>query len=274
MRNLLKILYTYHFLLLFIALEVVSVIMLVQSNKYHSAAYASKAKAISGSIFATVNDFKEYLSLKEANKALAKENAMLRNYLKSNYKIFDTTNISVYDSIFKQHYRYQEAKVINNTVNKQFNYITLNKGSKNGIKPDMAVIGPEGIVGIVNGVSENFANVMPLLNVDFKVSARLKKNNYLGSIVWEGKDFEYCLLKDIPQHVEVNKGDTIVTTGYTGSFPEGIMIGTVIDSKLKDGNFLQIDVKISTVFKSLSYVSIVEDLMKDEEIELKNQTEK
>lgn len=274
MRNLLKILYTYHFLLMFIALEVISIIMLVQNNSFHSASYAAKAKAVSGSIYSTVSDFKEYLSLKEANKALARENAMLRNYLKSNYGTFDTTKISINDSVYKQQYRFQEAKVVNNTVNKQYNYITLNKGSKNGIKPDMAVIGPGGIVGLVNGVSENFSNVMPLLNVDFRVSARLKKNNYLGSVTWDGKNFEYCTLKDIPQHVQVIKGDTVVTTGYTGSFPEGIMIGTVSSAKLKDGNFLNIEVKISTVFKTLSYVSVIEDLTKEEVTQLKTETEK
>jgi rod shape-determining protein MreC len=248
--------------------------MLVQNNKYHSAAYAGKAKAISGSIYATMNDFKEYLSLKEANRALALENAQLRNDLERNFLSFDTTRKLVIDSKYKQLYRYQQAKVVNNTVNKQYNYITLNKGSKNGMKPDMAVIGPEGIVGIVNGVSENFANVMPLLNVDFAVSSRLKKNSYLGSIVWEGKNFEYCTLKDIPQHVEINEGDTVITSGFTGSFPEGIMIGTVSGFHAKDGNFYHIDVKISTVFKSLSYVSVVEDLMKDEVTNLKTQTEK
>lgn len=274
MRNLLKILYTYHFLLLFIALEVISIIMLVQNNNYHSAAYAGRAKAISGSIYASVNDFKEYLSLKEANKALAKENAMLRNFLLSNYRTFDTTRIFINDSIYKQQFRYQDAKVVNITVNKQFNYVTLDKGSVNGIKPDMAVIGPNGIVGIVNGVSENFSNVMPLLNIDFRVSARLKKNNYLGSVEWEGKNFEFCTLKDIPQHVEVSIGDTVVTTGITGSFPEGILIGTVSAYNLKDGNFLHIDVKISTVFKSLSYVSVIENLVKEEQTQLKTETEK
>lgn len=274
MRNLLKILYTYHFLLLFIGLEIISIIMLIQNNRYHSAQYASKARAISGSVFASVNDFKEYLSLKEANKALAKENAMLRNYLKSNYNTFDTTRITVNDSIYRQLYRYQEAKVVNNTVNKQFNYITLNKGSKSGIRPEMAVIGPNGIVGIVNGVSENYANVMSLLNVNFKVSARLKKNNYLGSIIWEGKDFEYCTLIDIPQHVEVNKGDTVITTGFSDSYPEGIMIGTVSGYNLKDGNFYHIDVKLSTEFKTLSYVSVIENLSKEEETNLKIKTEK
>lgn len=274
MRNLLKILYTYHFLLLFLALEVISVIMLVQSNNYHSAAYASRAKKISGSIFTGVNNFKEYLSLKEANRDLARENAMLRNRLKSNFSTFDTTRKFIRDSVYLQQYNYQEAKIVSNTVNKQYNYITLNKGSKHGIRPDMAVIGPNGIVGKVNGVSDNFSNVMSLLNVDFKVSARLKKNNYLGSVEWEGKDFEYCTLKDIPQHVEIVKGDTVVTTGYAGSFPEGIMIGTVSGFDLKDGNFYHIDVKISTVFKSLSYVLVVDDLMKTEKEELKNQTEK
>lgn len=247
--------------------------MLVQNNRYHSAEYASKAKAVSGTIFAAVNDFKEYLSLKEANKALARENSMLRNYLQSNYNTFDTTRIFVNDSIYKQRYRYQDAKVVNNTVNKQFNYITLNKGAKSGIRPEMAVIGPNGIVGIVNGVSENFSNVISLLNVNFKISARLKKNNYLGSVTWEGKDFEYCTLSDIPQHVVINKGDTVVTTGFSESFPEGIMIGTVGSYNLKDGNFYKIDVHISTVFKTLSYVSVIENLMKEEETNLKTKTE-
>lgn len=273
MRNLLKILYTYHFLLLFVALEIVSFVMIVQSNNYHSAAYASRAKAVSGSIYETVNNFKEYLSLKEANKALAAENAKLRNYLLSNYNTFDTTRIVLHDSIYRQLYRYQEAKVVSNSVNKQYNYITLNKGSRNGIKPEMAVIGPNGVVGVVNGVTENFSNVISLLNVDLKISAKLKKDNNLGSVSWLGKDFEYCTLSHIPQHVEVAKGDTVITSGFA-YFPEGIMIGTVSGFSIKDGNFYDIDVKLSTVFKSLSYVSVVEYLMKDEVAKLKKSSEK
>ncbi|NJK96183.1 MAG: rod shape-determining protein MreC [Bacteroidales bacterium] len=273
MRNLLKILYTYHFLLLFIALEVISVIMIVQNNNYHSAAYASKAKAISGSIYATINEFKEYLSLKDANKALARENALLRNYLKSSYGTFDTTRIILHDSIYKQLYRFQEAKVVNNTVNKQYNYITINKGSRHGIQPDMAVIGPNGVVGKINGVSENFSNILSVINVESKISAKLKKDNNLGSARWEGKDFEHCTLFEIPQHVNVQKGDTVVTTGFT-SFPEGIIIGTVAGFTTKDGNFYEIDVKLSTDFNSLSYVSVVEYLMKDEVVKLENSTQK
>jgi rod shape-determining protein MreC len=273
MRNLLKLLYAYHFLLLFIALEIICAIFLFRYNNYHSASFASTSKALSGSLYKQVTDFEVYLSLRETNEALAKENARLRNYLKNNYNTFDTTRIHVRDSAFSQLYYYQEAKVVNNSVNKQYNYITLNKGSIHGIKPDMAVIGPNGIVGVVDGVSENFANVVSLLNIKFKVSAKLKKYNYLGSVIWEGKDYEYCTLNDIPQHVVLQKGDTIVTTGFSESFPEGEVIGTVEDFNMKDGNFYHIDVKISTVFKSLQYVSVIEDLKKSEEIQLEKQKE-
>jgi rod shape-determining protein MreC len=268
MRNLLKLLYAYHFLLLFIALEILCAIILFQYNKFHRAAYASASKAISGTIYENVNNLKIYLSLRETNDILARENATLRNYLKNNYNTFDTTRIAIKDSIYRQLYRYQEAKVVSNSVNKQLNYITINKGAKNGIKPEMAVIGSNGVVGIIDGVTENYANIISLINVNLKISAKLKKNDYLGSVIWEGKDYEYCTLTDIPQHVVVNKGDTIVTTGFSEAFPAGIMIGTVADFNLKDGNFYHINVRLSTSFKSLNYVYVVDNLMKTEQLQL------
>jgi rod shape-determining protein MreC len=268
MRNLLKLLYAYHFLLLFIALEIVCTILIFQYNKFHRAAYASASKAISGEIYEKVNNLRVYLSLKETNDALSKENARLRNYLKNNYTVFDTNRIFIDDSLHHQLFRYQEAKVVSNSVNKQLNYITINKGSRNGIRPEMAVIGPNGIVGIIDGVTANYANIISFLNVNLKISAKLKKSNYLGSASWEGKDYEYCSLTDIPQHVAVSKGDTVVTTGYSEAFPEGVIIGTVADFNLRDGNFYHINLKLSTAFKSLSYVYIVDNLTKTEQSKL------
>lgn len=274
MRNLLKLLYAYHFLLMFIALEVLCAIFLFQYNKFHRAAYATASKAISGIIYNKVNDLKIYLSLRETNEALAKENASLRNYLKINYNTFDTSKIVVRDTLLNQLFHYQQAKVVSNSVNKQLNYITINKGLKNGIKPEMAVIGPNGVVGIIDGVTDHYANIISLLNINLKISAKLKKNNYLGSAIWEGKDYEYCTLTDIPQHVIVNIGDTIVTTGFSESFPEGVMIGTVADYNLKDGNFYHINVKLSTIFKTLNYVYVVDNLMKTEQRKLEKTTTK
>lgn len=274
MRNLLKLLYAYHFLLLFIALEIICIILLFTYNNYHSAKFANSAQVASASIYKQVNNLKVYFSLKETNEKLAAEVASLRNMLAVNYTRFDTTGKMIKDTLYRQDYRYQEAKVVNNTVTKQYNYITIDKGSRHGIKPEMAVIGPNGIVGLVIGVSENYSTVMPVLNVEFSVSGKIKKSNYFGPISWDGVSSEVCQLKEISHHVALQKGDTIVTSQNTISFPEGILIGTIKDFSMKDGNFYHIDVQLSTQFRALMYVWVIENLNKKEQVELENKYKK
>ena len=170
------------------------------------------------------------------------------------------------DTVHKQQYTFVTAKVINNSVNRRNNYLTLNKGGLQGIKPEMGVVCAEGIVGIIKDTSGHFSSVLSLLHKDARISAKVKKSGYIGSLVWDGYDFRHATLKDIALHVKLTRGDSIVTSSFSSIFPEGIMIGTVEDIETKEGDkFYSITVKLSTDFSNLSSVYIVENMLKGEQ---------
>jgi rod shape-determining protein MreC len=224
-------------------------------------------------VYTKIDILKEYLSLRQINQQLVIENAKLNNILQRAYRSDEIFFYGEYDSIYRQRYFYTSARIINNSVNKQHNYLTLNKGSEAGIKPEMAVITPFGIVGIVNGVSKRFSTVMSLLNTNLRVSAKVKKNDAFGSLAWDGIDHREAVLYEIPYHIDISKGDTIITSGFSTIYPEGILIGTVKDFEVRGGNFYVIRVQLSTDFKQLTYVNVVSNLRKDEQIELENRLE-
>jgi rod shape-determining protein MreC len=210
------------------------------------------------------------MQLNEENYNLVQENKELRNLLKQNYKTSLTEFISIDDSVSIKWYNYDDVKIISNSTNKQHNYITLNKGSEQGIKTEMGVISSNGVIGKVHSVSKNFAVVISILNSDFRLSAKIKRNNYFGSLTWDGVDYQFALLNDIPYHVELNKGDSIITSGLTTLFPEGIPVGTIEDFEVKDGNFYTIKVRLSNDFKQISDVYVIDNNFKEEQEELQN----
>jgi rod shape-determining protein MreC len=215
-------------------------------------------------VFTAYNGFKSYFSLKSDNEKLAAENAMLRSALKSSYYNSAVQQVKVVDSAYKQRYTYIPAMVVNITTNKINNYITINRGAKAGIKVKMAVMGPEGVVGIVKDVSDNFSSVISLLNKDFHVSARVGGNGDLGVLDWNGLSTDYAQLDNIPKQIKIKVGDRVFTSG-SAKFPENTLIGTVSKySSNTTDNFYAIEVKLSTNFHSLSYVYVVNDLMKNE----------
>jgi len=268
MRNLSKFIVKYHFFFLFVIIEAFSIFLITKNNNYQKAKFVNFAWYISGYFFDKVNSFTEYLSLKEINRELVEENAQIFNDLRSLYKSNKVELFEINDSNFHQHYIYTHAKVINNSTNKQYNFLTLDKGTNHGIEVEMAVISYKGIVGVINSVSKNFSSVISFLNLKLKVSAKLKKNNYFGPVSWEGKDYTKATLSAIPYNVDINIGDTIITSGYSTIFPEGILIGFISDFELKGGNFYDITVKLSTNFKNISYVNVVNNLLKEEQINL------
>ena len=186
--------------------------------------------------------------------------------------------VKVDDKIYKQQYEYITSKVINNTVKKQKNYITISKGSKNGIESGMGVITSNGIVGVVKNVSENFSTIVSFLAADeLEISVKLKKSGYAGTLLWNRRGTREALLKDVNTYVKVGKGDTLITSGYANVFPQGIFVGTVTNFEKNAGeNFYSIDVQLSTDFSNLSYVYVVRNLHKDEQekLESKNSNEK
>jgi rod shape-determining protein MreC len=173
------------------------------------------------------------------------------------------------DTLRKQQYTYITARVINNSVNRRNNYLTLDKGSLQGIEKDMGVISSSGVVGIVKDVSKHYCTVMSVLHKNTRISARFNHNNYFGSPVWDGNDSREATLLDIAKHVKFSVGDTLVTTVFSSIFPEGVMVGVVKESNIKKGdNFYKITVNLSANFLNLSHVYIVNNLLKKEQQEL------
>ncbi len=222
-----------------------------------------------GRIYNTIGGMNEFMNLKITNQHLAEENARLRQMVMDTSMISKSTNISVKDTNYMQEYRYIPAHVINNSINRRSNYLTLNKGYADGVKPEQGVITSTGVVGKVKYVSEHFCVVMSLLHKDTKVSARIKKNKYFGSLTWEGGAATEGILNDIAVHVPIAVGDTVCTSSYSPIYPEGITLGTIAHFGLKPGqNFYNITLHLSTTFGNVTYVYIVNNLLKNEQVNL------
>ena len=271
MRALIRFLQKHLTLYVFLSLEGIAVILLFQNNYIQRIAFVKATNTVSGSIHKQIDKWRDYLYLREQNLQLLDENAKLRNMLPGAFHVADTSRTFYPDSGQHRRYAYLPAKVIENSVNKQYNYLTLDRGKKQGVAEGMAVIGPEGIVGIVYGVSDYFATVMSVINRSFRVSVKFKKNNHFGSLSWDGRSYRHASLTEIGLHVPVAKGDTLVVSGYSDSFPEGIPVGVVDRVEQKDGSFYTIRVLLATDFRKLHFVSVVEDVMKMEKENLEQQ---
>ncbi len=275
MRNLFKFIIRYHVTVLFIILESISFSITIQNNFYQRSSFLNSTAEISGNIYRVYSSVIEYFNIIHENDKLALENTALRKLLKSNYIDYNPKIQHTNDLLYKQKYDYINAKVINNSVFRQANYITLNKGKHQGIKPDMGVINSQGIVGIIKDVSPNFSIVIPAININAHISAKIKKSDYFGTLSWNGLDYRYALLNEIPFHIKIAKGDTVVTSGYSSIFPEGIMIGVIKNFNFNEGNdFYNIDVTLSTDFMNLNHVNVICNLLKDEQKELENSINK
>jgi rod shape-determining protein MreC len=268
MRNLLRFIISYHFFFLFLLLETVSVILVVQYNNYQKVQFLNFTKSLQGSYYEISGGIREYLSLRQVNRDLYRENTLLRNRIDRLVRNQEFTANPGYDSIPHRQFFYIPARVINNSVNKQFNFITLNKGSNHGIEPEMAVIAPHGVVGVVYATSGNYSTVIPMINRNFRLSAKILKNGYYGSLSWAGKGYGKAILEEIPFHVEIEPGDTIVTSGYSAIFPEGIMVGTIDEFEAIEGNFYTITVNIAVDYKNIQYVDVIRNLLQEEQREL------
>ncbi len=274
MRNIIRFILTYHFTILFLIFETVALVTLVRSNAYQRSVAASSSNYIAGSIFLRYSTLHEYFMLKEINDDLSRENAFLRSQMPGTVNSSRDYFSTVYDSLAQRQYTYRQAKVINNSVNKQYNYITIDKGRLNGIRPEMGVISANGVVGIVSNVSNHFATIVSVLNTRLKISAKLKKTNYFGAIEWDGTSSSYVALNEIPSHAIVNVEDSVVTSGYSAIFPENIFIGTVEEASVNEGDgFYSIKIRLAEDFKSVSYVQVIENAMRTEQITLENTTE-
>lgn len=256
-------------LILFIVLEGIAISLLVNHNQFHRTTFQKTVVELTGKTYSAFNSVLDYFSLKNVNRDLASENAMLRDRLKGSFLINDR-NIFIYnDTVYKQQFQYQNAKVVYSSVTKKKNYLILDKGEKQGIKTNMGVFAKSGVIGIVKSVSPNFSLVIPIINIDANIAARLKNNYQKGVVSWDGKHYSEGVMKGIPGHVELNVGDTIITGGTSIFFPEGLHIGYVKGYKRNPGdNFYRIRLNFSADFNSLNYVYIIRNQFFNEQFDL------
>ncbi len=265
MRNLLTFFRKHQFFSLFIILEIISVVMLMNSFSYQRMLSFNAASDISGDVFNTYHKMTDYFDLKEKNQQLLEENGRLFNML--------LTYTLAPDSSFSEKkvasFQYIPAIVIRNTMNHVNNYIVLNKGKKQGIQKEMGVLSSKGIAGIIIGVSQNYSLAMSLLNTHTHISARIKKNHQLVNVIWGKKQGRQGEVVDISAHIQLNRGDTIITSGNSFIFPAGINIGTIGNfEKSKNHNLNKAGLDFSTDFNSLHYVYIIKSLDKKEQMKL------
>lgn len=262
MRNLIDFLWRYYNTFLFLILELIAVLLLVNYNTHHSVKFLSWTGNLSGNVYSAVFNFKEYINLKEANDKLAAENAWLKSKMKDAYLDSDFSFSSIIDSSYQQQYEYTAAKVINNTIDLSDNFLILDKGSNNGVEPGMGVIGTEGIVGIVKDVSSSYSVVMSILHKDFRHAAALKESGYFGELKWEQEGPEWAVLEDVPGHITLTQGDTLVSRGGDRAiFPAGQLVGFVETWEQPEGsNFYKIKVKLSTNYRNISHVEVIKNL--------------
>jgi len=281
MRNLFAFIYRFRAFLVFVLLEVLCLYLIVQYNTYQGAAFFNSANRYVGQVLEFQSGVTDYFRLASINSTLARENAVLRQALMQHRLkaqadsavVLDTTTyVAPSDTSGTNPYNLIAGRVINNSVRRTNNYLTLTVGAADGVKPGMGVISSNGIVGRVKTVSQHYATVTSLLHSQMLISAKIAKNNTFGTIKWTGGDYRTATLDYIPLHVKPAKGDTIVTTGFNTVFPEGVLIGTISSVKKEaDKSFYTIKVKLAVDFAQLAYVYVVENRLREERDTLEQQ---
>jgi rod shape-determining protein MreC len=267
--------------MLFLLLEIISVVLIVNYNNFQRVKFLNSSNRATASVYEFKSQFTDYFNLGKINEQLAEENAGLRELVQKLQNrefvaIADTLaeadTLAVAEALLDEEttYEFIPARIVNNSVNKQYNYVTLNKGRRDGVMPDMGIIGPGGVVvGVVTNVTEHYSSGPSILNRRWFVSSKIKKNDYFGRLAWDGYDYQRAKLNEIPFHVELAVGDTIVTSGYSSIFPEGFLIGTIEEFNHSSGaNFYDIIISLSTDFKALSHVELVKNNFIEEQTEL------
>jgi rod shape-determining protein MreC len=273
MRNLWIFINKYNAFFLFIIFFAVSLSLVFRNNPYQRASVLNSSSQFAGHMYERVNYWKSYLLLRQTNDSLAAENARLRNQLKSSFANDSVEQRFVTDTVNKQQYSYIVAQVVNNSVHLKNNFITINRGKKQGIETGMGVISSNGIVGIVRDVSDNYARIQSLLHSSTRINASIEGTNAFGSLIWgeDNYDPRKAVLLDIANHIVIKPGAKVITSGFSVIFPPGIAIGRVLRTGVKRGNnFMDIEVKLNTDFTTLQYVYVINNFRAAEQQQLEN----
>jgi len=264
MNNLITFFIKHSSWFVFLLLTIASCVLLFKNNPYQQSVYLTSANSASATVYEGISAVTSYFHLKDINNDLQERNALLEMEVVALRERVNDLSMQLPDSLKSpaspclQHYDFVVARVISNSIAQPYNYITINRGSKQGIKAEMGVVDQNGVVGIVNVVGPNSSRVISLLNSHMRLSCKLKNSAYFGSLVWDGKDPRYAVIEELPKHIKFNQGDTIVTSGYSAVFPEGLIVGTIVDAE-KDMNdsFVKLRVALTTNFSQLSTVRVI-----------------
>ena len=269
MQKLFEILRKYDYVVVFVLLVATSMVLIARSSYYQGSRIVVWANGVAGGWYKGINGISGYFGLKSENDRLAAENAQLRAQLAESYISYSDSVFTVNDTVYRQRYTYTEARVIKNSWSGQNNYIMIGKGRAHGIAPDMAVISPDGIVGIVVATTRNFSTIMPVLHSDSRNSVKMKRTGISGSLVWDGVDYRYAQVLDVPITHQFNEGDTIITSGLANDFPEGIPVGYVESTETLSGSgFFKIKIRLATDFNKLDHVYVIDNKFKKEQEQL------
>ena len=273
MESLLAFIKRNNYVFVFLLLEILAIIFISQNSNYQGSKIVGVGNVVAGRCYGTIAKVGDYFGLRLENELLAAENAQLRAQLESSYISYNMREFVHQDTVYKQRYSYTEAQVVKNSWNQRNNYIMINKGRRQGIHNDQAVISPQGIVGVVVNTTDNFATIMPVLHSNSRNSVKISRINTNGSLVWTGGDFRYATLIDIPTTYKLHQNDTIVTSGMANDFPEGVMVGFVEQTTSERGSgFYTIKVRLATEFTKLDHVYIIENYFKAEQDSLMART--
>ncbi|MCM1079402.1 MAG: rod shape-determining protein MreC [Bacteroidales bacterium] len=279
MHNLSEFLQKYHHWFIFLLLEVVSMILLFQFNGYQGSVWFTSANAVSGKVYEADAAVNQFFSLSKVNEQLTQRNVLLEQRVqqlseKLEQLTGDTSIASRPIMAAIAGNRIIPARVISNTIDKQDNFITLDKGAADGIKPDMGVVSGTGIVGIVYQTSVNYSIVIPVLSSHSRISCKIQGRGYFGYLHWDGKSPRHAFVDDIPRHAHFRLYDTVVTSGYSSVFPPGILIGKIIHVyNSPDGLSYRCMVELATDFGSLRNVCVIDDKIMKERLEIQRAAE-
>ena len=266
MRNLLDFLYKYHHWLVFILLEVVSVVLLFQYNSYQGSVWFSSASAVAGKVYELESKMTAYLSMAKENEELTMRNLYQERQLDQLRRLYaeatkDTTAAELKELEFLSQYKLIQAKVVENSIHKLENLITIDKGRKDGVEPDMGVACGNGIVGVVYLVSDHYSVVISALNAaSSRISCAIRGRGYFGYLHWYGGDPSVAYVEDVPRHAKFKLGEWLVTSGFSSIFPSGVQVGKIEQAyNSSDGLSYKLKVRLSTDFGNVRDVVVISD---------------
>ena len=268
MQQIIYFLKKFRFFLLFLLLETLAIFFTIQHHSYHKSKFVNSANTITGGLYKKTVAISEFFNLKTENKLLNEENTRLKNLLEKKEIKYSTDFLVMDTSKYTEKYEYIAAKIIKNDFTKRNNFLTLNKGDKQGLATDMGVINGKGVIGVVKNTSSNYATVLSILNKNSKINVSLINSDHFGTLVWNGVDYNILQISDIPRQAQLKVGDTIITGGKSVIFPEGIPVGTIKDFKFVNNQYKEINVQLFNDMSAIGHVQVVKNLEKEELINL------